>query len=438
MARSKGMIRRLAVAATALAMGSIPVGSAVASAAPLPTAPGSWGTIVMPSNFYPSWYNYYGVDAAGNVYYSPSLNGPALRANLRAHASTSHVSLTIPIDRYSPATGTTTYQSLTGMTSIDGLAVDPTGNVDAIAVDATLNAPVIVRLGAGGQSTLTASIPNPLAIAADAAGDVFVASFTGSTSIYEIRAAGGPPVLAASGIANPILSLAVAPDGTLYAAAAFAGNVTYAVTPAGGVSVVSALSGETTNVAVDAAGNVFAAEPIAHVVQQMSPGGALLNLPIAPTGVGSVPVLLAIGGSSLFMWDDAAPHNLYTWATAGNIRPTLTSVTSSATRLGSRYVQSVTATWTGTGTAFLCTLMYGFNASTSFTQRTSTRSCTFTNLDLGRSYGISVVALSGSVASAASVGFAPAPVVTLTCVRHGVTRHVSGVNPRCPAGWRQV
>lgn len=435
--RRTRMIRQLLVALGAASMGLAPLGSTVASATSLPTAPGAWGTVAMPGDFTPESYNYYGVDETGNVYYSPALRMYAARTSnsRQAHGS---VMSAIPIKRFTPATGTTTTLSLTGMSGITGLAVDPAGNVDIMAFDSSLQR-LIVRLSAGGvQTTLNSSIANPTAITTDAAGNVYVSSYGGTSSIYEIPAGGGSASLVASGIAGDLESLAVSSDGAIYAVAP-AGGAVYSISPGGAVNPLPSLSGDATNVVVDGFGNVFVAEPSVHVVVEMTAGGPLENLPFAPAGASvSQPLLLAFGGSSVFMWDNTTVGDLYTWATTGSSRPLITSVTSTPTRAGAHYFQSVTATWTGTGAAFRCTLMYGYNAPSNFTQRTGARSCTFFNLDLGRSYGVSVVALYGATSSPPSIGFAPAPRVTLTCVRHGAIRHVSGLNPRCPPGWRQI
>ena len=428
--------RRVVLAAALASASFVPFGGLAWAAPLLPTAPGAWGTLAMPLDFHPNFFNYYGVDSAGNVYYSPNLSGGALRAR-QSHTSAPHNSSSVVIERFTPSTGVEVALPLTGMLGLLGLAVDPAGNVDTIAYDASLSRVVVARLNpVGGVSVLNSTL-SPSAIATDAAGDVFVAVDTVSVSVYEIPAAGGAAILVASGLPAPIWSLAVAPNGTIYAVDPTMGTVHAIIS--GVVSLVPALTSSASNVAVDAAGNVFVSEPPNRVVLEQSAAGTVYSLPVAPPGPSlSQPILLAYGGSSIYMWDSATPHTLYTWATAGATAPRLTSVTSAATRQGNRYFQSVTATWTGTASAFRCTLLYGYNSPSSFTQVTSTHSCTFSTLDLGRSFGIAVVALAGATTSAPAAGFAPAPRVTLTCVRHGVTRHVGGLNPRCPAGWRQL
>jgi hypothetical protein len=162
-------------------------------------------------------------------------------------------------------------------------------------------------------------------------------------------------------------------------------------------------------------------------------------------------MLLAYGAGTLYLWDAGrlflsgpnssgvyTPNTLYTWTTSSGVRPFLTSVDAVAAHVESRYTQSITATWTGGGPTYRCTLMTGFNAPTQFTVLTTSHSCTFYGLALGTSFGISVVSISGGVASAPQVGFAPAPRVTITCVLGSRTMHRTGLSPRCPLGWRQV
>ena len=106
------------------------------------------------------------------------------------------------------------------------------------------------------------------------------------------------------------------------------------------------------------------------------------------------------------------------------MRPLNLSVTQTGT--------TVTATWSNTGT-FTCTLMYGFMTPSTFTTHVNATTCSFTNVSATTPWGIRVSALGGGSAT----GFGVLTRTTITCVRDGRIRHVTGVDPRCPSGWRQ-
>ena len=146
----------------------------------------------------------------------------------------------------------------------------------------------------------------------------------------------------------------------------------------------------------------------------------------------------------------------YLYATA----PQLLGVTSSGYRVGGRYFQSVSASWIGVvarptlrtahtlhpripyfSVSYTCTLLVGFGGVSSFTQSTSSRSCTFSNLSMGKSYGIAVRSVvnygEGPMTSLPSQGFAPLPRVTYQCVRGvNVRVYANRTVVSCPAGWR--
>lgn len=460
-------------AAGALSLGIVPAGLASnASAVPIdiPTASGAWGTLTMPLDFFPGYgtLNWFGADAAGNVYYVPS-GGYTSTPQIRANARTSHGTLPSPgfgIERYSPETGQSTIiDASRDFQRMEGLAVEPSGNVDVIVFDTINSVWVVMRVSPTGQETvLNATIPGlggfpTSGIAVDASGDVFVSVndfFTGTATIYEVPSGGGDARLITSFAHDPVSGLTVAPNGTLYASSSpFGDGVLHAISPAGTTTNVPVYGGAAYGIAVDGAGNLYSGQTIPYLVQETSPSGSVQYLPPSPALAlhgHTMPFLLAYGGGTLYMWDQSnAPpasgvrsstfgptNTLYTWTTAPSARPFLTSVDAVAARLTSRFSQSITATWTGGGPTYRCTLMSGYNSPTSFTVTTSSHSCTFYGLALGTSFGISVVSISGGVASAPEVGFAPAPRVTITCKLGKRTLHRTGLNPRCPLGWRQV
>ena len=142
--------------------------------------------------------------------------------------------------------------------------------------------------------------------------------------------------------------------------------------------------------------------------------------------------------------------------------PQLLGVTSAGYRVGNRYFQSVSASWSGVvarptlrtahtlhpripyfSVTYTCTLLVGFAGASSFTQTTSSRSCTFSNLSMGRSYGIAVRSVvdygEGSATSLASQGFAPLPRVTYRCAKGPAVRvYATRTVVSCPAGWHLV
>jgi hypothetical protein len=99
---------------------------------------------------------------------------------------------------------------------------------------------------------------------------------------------------------------------------------------------------------------------------------------------------------------------------------------------------TVTGTWDRMpGSWFLCTLTYGAQPS-GVTVRTADRTCTFSGLNPRGAYGINLIALNQFGSSPLAFAKAPNPVVvTITCVKGAVVRHVVGVSPRCPAGFHR-
>lgn len=139
--------------------------------------------------------------------------------------------------------------------------------------------------------------------------------------------------------------------------------------------------------------------------------------------------------------------------------PQLLGVTSSGYRVGNRFFQSVSASWIGVArptlrtahalhprvsyfsVTYTCTLLTAFGGASSFTQTTSGRSCTFSNLSLGKSYGISVrsVVNDGEVngTSLPTQGFASLPRVSFQCIKGTAVRSFANRTVvSCPVGWR--
>ncbi len=96
---------------------------------------------------------------------------------------------------------------------------------------------------------------------------------------------------------------------------------------------------------------------------------------------------------------------------------------------------NLTASWQAgiTSGPFVCTLLYGLNAPSSFTVRTNSTSCTFYGLSPSTPYGVRVTS-GGGAGGSASAWSAPVK-TTITCVRGSTVRHVTGYAPSCPAGF---
>ena len=459
---------RVWASAGVLALGALPVALASSASAvvSLPTASGSWGTLIMPSDFSPiftSTLNWYGADAAGNVYYVPGGAHPTSAPQLRSNSRTSHGvvgGLGAGIERYTPSTGQSTFiDPARDFRDMGGLAVEPSGNVDIVVYDSTYSQRVVMRVSPSGTETvLNSTIPDLSsdAIAVDASGNVYVSTYdygTGNSTVYEVPSGGGVATALGTIVADYITALAVAPDGRIYASSGFHRALLYSV-PLVGASTSVAIPGVASlGIAFDGAGNLFSAQVSPDAVEEISPTGVAQYLPPSPALAifgNTRPVMLAYGAGTIYMWDSTyaplsgvrsnvySPNILYTWTTSTGARPFLTSVDSVAARVVNRYTQSITATWTGGGPTYRCTLMTGFHNPTGFTVLTTAHSCTFYGLALGSSFGISVVSISGGVSSAPQVGFAPAPKVTITCKLGTRTLHRSGLSPTCPPGWRQV
>jgi gliding motility-associated-like protein len=139
-----------------------------------------------------------------------------------------------------------------GFLSPADVAADAAGNV-YVADVATSN---IVKIPAGnGTPVVLAAFNTPFGIAVDATGNVYVAS-TASSGILEIPAGGGATNFIGSGFSAP-LAVAVDRSGNVYVADA--GNGALKEVPAGNGTPVTLQSGfaNIQGVAVDAAGNIY-------------------------------------------------------------------------------------------------------------------------------------------------------------------------------------
>jgi hypothetical protein len=109
---------------------------------------------------------------------------------------------------------------------------------------------------------------------------------------------------------------------------------------------------------------------------------------------------------------------------------------------------SLTAAWApnGNATGYTCTLMYGYNTPTTFSESTTGTSCTFNNLAPGTTWGIQVVATDVGITSGPVVAFGTVPTISTPTAKRIVCRSNKGkhqvaitrVNPHCPSGYHKI
>ena len=191
------------------------------------------------------------------------------------------------------------------------ITVDPLGNVFAVGSGTSTITELAVSgapASAGQPVTFTGTTvsytpvsgaASPQAIAADAAGNLFVADkqgTTANTAIYRVSLVANslaPQITVATGFTNPV-SVAVDAYGNIYVADSGAGFV-YKLTPGvvSGVpgyvqSTVSLPGALPVAVAVDAAGNLYVQDSISHSVIEVpvsGPNTTVLTGLITPTGL---------------------------------------------------------------------------------------------------------------------------------------------------------
>jgi len=165
-----------------------------------------------------------------------------------------------------------------GLSEPVGVAVDGAGDV---FIAAAYNQQVVeVPAGGGAQTTVPASgLSYPYGVAVDGAGDVFIGDYS-NNRVVEVPAGGGAQTTVGSGLNSPY---GVAVDGAGDVFIADAGNNRVVEVPAGGGAQTTVGSGLSwpTGVAVDGAGDVFIADYANNQVVEVPAGGG------AQTTVGS-------------------------------------------------------------------------------------------------------------------------------------------------------
>jgi hypothetical protein len=109
---------------------------------------------------------------------------------------------------------------------------------------------------------------------------------------------------------------------------------------------------------------------------------------------------------------------------------------------------SISATWypNANATSYTCTLMYGFNDPSTFSETTSATTCKYA-VDSSTSWGIRVTANDSSGSSSGVTAFGSAvvappvkkvtKVTSIACTNGKHSRRFYGLHPTCPDGWRR-
>ncbi len=144
-------------------------------------------------------------------------------------------------------------------------------------------------------------VAQPAALAADAAGDLFVVDLNVAVSIMELTPAGTQRTLKTSAVAP--LAIAVDTEGNLYVADPATSRVLKIVTSTGQETVLAAGAGfsKPSGVAVDAAGDVYVADTGNNHIVRVTPAGTFSQV---VTPALNAPAGVAVGpGGDLYIAD---------------------------------------------------------------------------------------------------------------------------------------
>ncbi len=320
----------------------------------------------------------------------------------------------------------------------------------------------VTRIAPSGAST-TFTVRSPWALTTDASGNAFVIDLV-HESLYEITASGTVSLLSSGSQWRQVFGIVVDPAGGFFVANPLG---VHHATLAGVVTPLSSFGGY--GLSADAAGNLYTSDHASPAtIYRISPSGTATSVAssslldgaydvaVAPDGTlycvnvnGDVVAVSPSGATSIVVPASAFPTsatgNSGSVAVApdgrvyvdqwGDYSEYALSPASPLSVHLARSAASLSATWSGGTGPYVCTLMYGFNSPSTFTIRTTSSSCTFYNLASDTPYGVRVSTLGGQGTSAAAMAGALA--TTITCTRDRLVRHVTGTDPRCPAGWRR-
>lgn len=312
-------------------------------------------------------------------------------------------------------------------------------------------------------------LDHPTGMALDPSGSALYVVNSSGGGVYRVPVSGSTfewasAVRVMSGLSFA-MQVRVASDGTIYVAdegayAIYSMTASQIATVMGGGAPLAPGAGLTTvasgselksvnGLALDANGNLYFSE---YQGLQLASGGYLAVGEISASRLANgVPASLENGGIIDFADTHSVPtvdygeqplavvdgilyagsygsDNIYAYA--------LTPVSRVANATAVVRAGNLTATWGANGAAFYtCTLMSGFSSPSSFSVTTRTPNCTFYGV-ASAIFGVRIVAHSQFGAWSSAVTVFPSP-YTITCVRAGRVRHVTGVDPTCPTGWRQ-
>jgi streptogramin lyase len=212
--------------------------------------------------------------------------------------------------------------------------------------------------------------------------------------------------------------------------------------------VTGASSPEPWGVVFDPQGDLFFADVSGFVgevtASQLQSGSA----PYTPTTLAagfSSPVDLTFGPSGNLFLADFGASTIWELNYVAPQTPTVTPVTGLSV---SETSGSISGSWypNGTATSFTCTLMFGFNDPSTYSETSSATSCTFA-VNSSTPWGISVKANNSSGSSSADVAFGAAfvaptvkkvkKVTSIACTNGKHSKRVYGSPPTCPNGWRR-
>jgi sugar lactone lactonase YvrE len=158
------------------------------------------------------------------------------------------------------------------------------------AVGADLAAPAVMPIKPATRPFAAIKLNNPQGIAIDSAGHLYFVDVDAG-KMYKNSPAGEVTLLAAGTIKTPV-GFSIAPDDTVFVSDEEAGAV-YRLAANGAATALSTPAGEAsfnspTNVAVDAAGNVFVANNRAHTILKITPAGVASVFAGKPGAAGAV------------------------------------------------------------------------------------------------------------------------------------------------------
>ncbi|SNS75145.1 NHL repeat-containing protein [Granulicella rosea] len=209
--------------------------------------------------------------------------------------------------------GTQTTLSSTGLSAVNGIALDSAGNTYAALPNATSGS--VVKLTSAGVASTVGTIAKASAVAVDAAGNVYAALSTGT--VVEVPANGSAQITLGTGFTKPS-GIAVDGFGDVFVSDQSANQVSEIFAGIGTQTVLATGLNGPSGLAVDSFGNVFVANTIANNVVEIPFGvgstitlGSGLSSPsaVAVDAAGSVYVADSRNGRIVFIPNESGTLN---------------------------------------------------------------------------------------------------------------------------------